>query len=50
MTATYVRYADGGNQTVYWVEDGKTLYLSPEDSKVIEWINSGNEILPFQIE
>jgi len=50
MTVTYVRYADGGNQTIYWVEDGEVKYLSPEDPKVIDWVNLGNDILPFEIE
>jgi len=49
MTVTYVRYADGGNQTIYWVEDNKTSYLTPDDPRVIDWVDSGNEILPFEL-
>lgn len=50
MSITYVRYADGGNQIIYWVEDEKVFYLNFNDPKVVKWISDGNEIIPFNIE
>ena len=57
MTIKRVQYSDGGNTTVLVVDDeltsqiGKatgTDYFPLDDPKVVEWVNAGNTIEPFE--
>lgn len=57
MTIKRIQYSDGGNTTVIVVDDELTSemgkqsgfdYFPPDDSKVVEWVNDGNTIEPFE--